>query len=332
MNCGFSREDQQVVIELIVGIIAFLVAWMLVPLFRKLAFRWQFVDIPNKRKVHKDPLPMLGGAAIFAGFLVASFVVESYWSEDSQVFIGLMTGAVLLFLIGLVDDFYKTRGKDFPAWPRLIVQIMAACAVAYFGGAVQGFTMPFPTSHYVEFGPTLSWVLTVVWIVGVVNVFNFIDGMDGLSAGIAAIAAMTLAIVALFMGQVSSAIWAIALAGSSLGFLRHNFFPARIIMGDAGSTLIGFLLGSISVIGAFKSVTAISIFVPVLALGVPIFDGIRVVLRRMMNGQNPYKADRTHSHHKLLDAGFTQVQAVTILYLVGTCFSLTSLIVLFANK
>lgn len=315
----------------IVGIVSFVTAWVLVPLLRRVAFRYQFVDLPNKRKIHKDPLPLLGGVAIFAGFLFATLLTQSQWSEQADTYIGLVLGSLLLFSIGLVDDFYKTRGKDFPALPRFLCHIVAAYLIVLFGGAVQGFTMPFPEPHYVAFGPVVSTVVTIVWIVGVINVFNFLDGMDGLAGGIAAISAMTLGFVALIKGEMASAIWAIALTGSCLGFLRYNFFPARIIMGDAGSTLIGYLLASISVIGAFKSVTAVSIFVPVLALGVPIFDAIRVVVRRMQNGKPPHKPDRTHGHHRLLEMGFSQVQTVAILYMVSLCFSMTSLIVLLTS-
>jgi UDP-GlcNAc:undecaprenyl-phosphate/decaprenyl-phosphate GlcNAc-1-phosphate transferase len=320
------------VIEFIAGLLAFVIAWLLVPAMRKLAIRWQFVDRPNKRKVHKEPLPLLGGAAIYAAFLIATLCLLPKWKGEGQAYIGLIVGSTLLFIIGLVDDFYKTRGKDFPSLPRLIVQIIAASMVSVWGGSVQGFTMPYPTMHFVQFPHALSIALTIIWIVGVINVFNFIDGLDGLSAGIASISGMTLVFVALIKGDIASALWAAALVGASLGFLRHNFFPARIIMGDAGSTLLGFLLGSISVIGAFKSVTVISIFVPVLALGLPIIDGIRVVTRRLMNGQHPHKPDRTHSHHRLLDAGFTQVQTVAVLYLVSTCLSLAALIILLSTK
>ncbi|HEU4964190.1 MAG TPA: MraY family glycosyltransferase [Bacilli bacterium] len=316
--------------QLVVGLIAFVVAWVLIPFLRKVAIRFQFVDRPNARKKQKEPLPLLGGAAIFAGFVVATLATVSYWGADAQAYRGLIYGSLLLFGIGLVDDYFKTRGQDFPAAPRFVLQIVAAVLVAINGGAVQGFTMPFPEPHFLAFPEWLSYLVTIIWIVGVINVFNFIDGVDGLSGGIAAISAATLAIVALAKGQISSAIWAAALVGSCLGFLRHNFYPARIIMGDAGSTLVGFLLAGISVIGAFKSVTAVSIFVPVMALGLPIFDGLRVVINRMMHGKPPHKPDRTHGHHRLLDAGFSQVQTVTMLYMLSACFSMLSLIVLFA--
>lgn len=319
-------------LELFAGILAFAVTWTVVPGLRKLALRWQFVDIPNQRKIHQNPLPLLGGAGMFAGFLIATLVFAGFLPDSRRSYIGLILGALLLFGIGLLDDYYKTRGKDFPAAPRFIVQIVAASLVAGFGGTVRGFTVPFEHNHYILFPSFLSIMVTIVWIVGVINVFNFLDGLDGLAAGIAAISGATLIFIALAKGEVASALWAACLTGSALGFLRHNFYPARIIMGDAGSTLLGFLLASISVIGAFKSATVVSIFVPVLALGVPIFDGIRVVGRRILHGQPPHKPDKTHGHHWLLQSGLSQVQTVTVMYLLSLCFSLASVIVVLLQK
>ncbi|RLQ94593.1 MraY family glycosyltransferase [Falsibacillus albus] len=318
-------------IELFIGLLAFFVTWMTVPFLRNLAIRFHFVDMPNHRKVHKDPLPMLGGAAIFFGLIVSLLVVKWLGYPLDKVNVGIVAGAIMVFAIGLIDDYFKTRSKDFPAFPRFIIQIAAAYLVVHFGGAVRGIGIPYPEYHYIIFPHSISVVLTVIWIVGVINVFNFLDGIDGLAAGIAAISSITLVSVALVQGQMNAAFCAIALTGSSLGFLKHNFFPARIIMGDSGSGLIGFLLASIAIIGTMKKITILSIFVPILALGVPILDGIRVVIQRMMKGKAPYAADRTHGHHKLLDAGFTQKQAVFILYLIGTCFSLTSVIILLLN-
>lgn len=313
------------------GVIAFALSWAVVPSLRKLAVKLRFVDMPNQRKVHRDPLPMLGGVGIFAGFLAATFW-QQYAKGDVSTYVGILLGATLLFLIGLVDDFFKTRSRDFPAWPRLIVQIISASLVAIFGGTIHGFTVPFGHVHYVQFPAVVATLCTILWVVGVINVFNFLDGLDGLAAGIAAISAMTLLVIALIKGQTSSALWAISLCGACLGFLRHNFYPARIIMGDAGSTVIGFLLASIALVGAFKSATVISIFVPILALGVPILDGLRVVVRRAMKGQPPHRPDKTHGHHRLLNAGFSQVLTVTMMYLISVCFSLVSVIVMLLQK
>lgn len=314
------------------GLAAFIIAWALIPLCRRLAIKWGFVDLPNPRKIHQEPLPLLGGTAILAGFIGATLLTYHSFSSAGREYTGLIIGACLLFGIGLIDDFAKTRGRDFPAMPKFIAQIVAASVVAGFGGTVHGFSLPFAHHHFMTFPPFLSILVTIIWIVGVINVFNFLDGLDGLAAGVAAISAVTLLFIALVKGDLPSAIWAISLAGSALGFLRHNFYPARIIMGDAGSTVIGFLLASIAVIGAFKSATVISIFVPVLALGVPIFDAVRVVLRRAMTGKPVYKADKSHVHHRLLDAGLSQVQTVAVMYLISVCFSLVSMIVVLLQR
>lgn len=320
-------------IEWIAGLLAFAVTWVSIPPLRKIAIRSNFVDKPNQRKIHREPLPLLGGVGMFIGFVAATLLTFHFWPQEHTVYVGLLIGAALLFGIGLIDDYSKTRGRDFPALPRFITQIAAAGVVALFGGTVHGFSVPLPThTHYIEFPPYLSILVTVVWIVGVVNVFNFLDGVDGLAGGIAAISAITLLFIALVKGDISSAVWAASVAGAALGFLRHNFYPARIIMGDAGSTLLGFLLASIAVIGAFKSATVISIFVPVLALGVPIFDALRVVVNRALTGKPVYKPDKTHVHHRLLDMGLTQIQTVAVMYLVSLCFSLVSMIVVLLQK
>ncbi|MCL6515925.1 MraY family glycosyltransferase [Alicyclobacillus sp.] len=318
--------------ELAIALAAFAVSWLLVPPLRSLAVRWRFLDLPNARKVHKKPIPLLGGAAILAGFVAASLAGSLWRGPVPRVYWGMLGGAGLLFAIGLLDDYYKTRGRDFPASPRFVAQLAAAGLVAGCGGTVRGFSVPFGHPHFVQFPAFLSILVTLVWIVGVINVFNFLDGLDGLAAGIASISAVTLLFIAIVKGDAASALWAAALTGAALGFLRHNFHPARIIMGDAGSTLLGFLLASIAVIGAFKSATVISIFVPVLALGVPILDGLRVVIRRALEGRPVYKPDKTHGHHQLLRLGFTQVQAVAFLYLVSACFSLASMILVLLQR
>ncbi|MCL6444073.1 MAG: undecaprenyl/decaprenyl-phosphate alpha-N-acetylglucosaminyl 1-phosphate transferase, partial [Alicyclobacillus sp.] len=203
--------------EIAAGVIAFAVAWALIPFFRKLALRWQFVDLPSQRKVHTQPLPLLGGAAIFIGFVAATLITMPWWPTQHRLYVALLIGSVLLFGIGLVDDYFKTRGRDFPPMPRFLLQIVAAAVLAACGGTVKGFTVPFGREHFVAFPPYLSILVTVVWIVGVINVFNFLDGLDGLAAGIAAISAITLVFIALVKGDIPSAIWAVAIAGAALG-------------------------------------------------------------------------------------------------------------------
>ncbi|KPV43884.1 MraY family glycosyltransferase [Alicyclobacillus ferrooxydans] len=312
-------------------IVAFLISVILVPYIRRLAIKWKFVDLPNSRKVHKEPLPLLGGMAILAGFVISSAIFSAIRHPIPSVYYGILGGTLVLYSVGMVDDFYKTRRKDFSAGIRIIAQTVAAILVIWTGGTVHTLTVPFGGGHYISLPHELAWVLTVVWIVGVINVFNFLDGLDGLAAGVGTISALTLVVFAWKTGDMQSAMWAAALAGGCVGFLRYNFYPAKIIMGDAGSTMIGFILASVATIGAFKSATIVSIIVPVLALGVPIFDAIRVVIGRLLKGQPVYKADQSHSHHRLLHAGFSQVQTVTLLYIVSLCFSLASIIVVLTH-
>ncbi|MFB5190268.1 glycosyltransferase family 4 protein [Alicyclobacillus fastidiosus] len=314
------------------GVIAFLVAFVLAPRMRALAIKWNFVDLPNDRKIHREPLPLLGGAAMFAGVIAVALMAFFWHNWLHTPYLGVMIGATLLFGIGILDDFFKTRGKDFSVSIRFGVQILAALLIPLFGGGIQGFTAPLGGHHYVGLSTVFSVIITVLWVVGVTNVFNFLDGVDGLAAGIAAISATTLFFIAIVKGDSMSAWFAIAVTGAAVGFLRHNFYPARIIMGDAGSTVLGYLLAAIASVGAFKSATVISIGVPVLALGVPIFDAVRVVLMRAKAGKPVYKPDKSHVHHHLLRAGLSQVQTVTVVYLISACFSLVSMIVLLLTR
>jgi len=171
-------------------------------------------------------------------------------------------------------------------------------------------------------------VLTVLWIVGLVNVFNWMDGLDGLAGSLCTMSGVTLFIVALFMGQEDSALMAVLLVGAALGFLRHNLFPAKVFMGDSGANLLGYLLGVISLYGAFKQATLLSVFIPVLAMGVPIFDSLFVAFKRLLARTPAYRADNTHIHFRLLKNGMKPTHAVAFIILISVCLNLTSIIVL----
>lgn len=321
-------------IDLIAFTLSFALVYILVPFMRQLALQTGFVDMPTERKVHSTPLPMLGGAAMIIGFITVTIVGHHFLFalRLDKPFIGMIIGASLMFLIGMVDDYAKTRKHDFPAWPKFLVQIIAAGLLVYCGGVIRGIQDPIHPAYYLKFPVWIADFLTIFWIIGIVNVFNFLDGLDGLAGGIAIFASATMLIASLVKGDVSSALSAASLIGVILAFLRFNFYPARIIMGDAGSTFIGYVLAAIAVTGAFKSATAISIFVPVLALGVPIFDAIYVVIRRMLEHRPVYKADRSHGHYRLMAAGFSQLQTVSLIYLVSLAFSVVSVaLVLFAR-
>lgn len=304
--------------------LALLIVNLLIPPLQRLALKMNFVDRPTERKMHKEPVPHLASIGIFAGFFIAYACIAGMSGKKC---IGIMAGSVLILMIGLVDDWYKTHGKDFPALPKFIVQVSAAMLVYFSGIVFTGFNNPF-THQYVLLPAWLQFLLTVTWLFGVTTVINFTDGLDGLAGSLSAISATTLFVVALSKGQSQSALMAIILVGVTLGYLRYNRPPARIYMGDAGATFLGFILGIIALDGAFKQATILSLFIPVLALGVPIFDNLFVIIKRYLDGKPVYKADRSQVHYRLLSAGLNPKQAVLFLCLVSVCFSLTSIIML----
>lgn len=306
---------------------SFCIVYFLIPPLGRLAFRLDFVDKPRKdveRKIHREPIPLTASYAIFIGFFITYLVFARDFTMET---VALFAGGVLLLTIGTIDDWYKTKGKDFPALPKLVVQVMAAVLVYASGISFTGFYNPLSGDYFV-LPVILQFLLTIFWIFGVTTVINFSDGMDGLAGGLTAISAVTLFIVALAKGQSSSAIMAIALVGVAVAYLRYNKPPAKIFMGDAGATFLGFILAVIALDGAFKQATLLSLFVPILALGVPIFDNIFVVVKRIIQGKAIYEADATQAHYRLLRAGLNQKQVVAVLCLISVCLSLSSIILL----
>ncbi|SEO67177.1 MraY family glycosyltransferase [Paenibacillus sp. OV219] len=307
--------------------VSFLIVYLLIPPFRKLAFKLDFVDKPRKnveRKIHREPIPLTASFAIFIGFFATYLAVSRGVSWETGA---LFVGGVLLLIIGTVDDWYKTKGKDFPALPKLVFQLSAAILVYASGIVFTGFINPF-SGDYVVLPVILQFLLTILWIFGVTTVINFSDGLDGLAGGLSAISATTLFIVAIAMGQSNSAMMAIILLGITLAYLRFNKPPAKVFMGDAGATFLGFLLAVIALDGAFKQATVLSLFIPILALGVPIFDNLFVVVKRLLQGKPMYQADASQAHYRLLRAGLNTKQALMVLMLLSTCMGLTSIILL----
>ncbi|AWX57873.1 MULTISPECIES: MraY family glycosyltransferase [Brevibacillus] len=308
-------------------LLSFCIVMVLIPPLAKLAFRLDFVDKPRKdveRKIHREPIPLTASYAIFVGF-AASFLLFS--KESTGQTIAVLSGSLLLLIIGTIDDWYKTQGKDFSALPKLIVQVSAAVIVYLSGITFSGFYNPL-SGEYILLPEWLQFILTILWIFGVTTVINFSDGMDGLAGGLSAISAGTLFVVALVKGQSTSAIMAISLIGVALAYLRYNKPPAKIFMGDAGATFLGFILAVIALDGAFKQATVLSLFIPILALGVPIFDNLFVVTKRFLQGKPIYQADASQVHYRLLRSGLNPKQVVTFLCLISVCFSLTSIILL----
>lgn len=307
--------------------IPLVIVLLLVPPFAKLAEHLDFTDKPTERKKHAAPVPLSGGVCMFFGFAVG-FIYLAVRTDARLLMI--LPGALLLLIIGILDDYFKTQGREFPVAPRLLTHIAAAMLAFAAGIRFTGFFNPF-TDSYLLLPYWLQFIMTVLWIVGLVSVINFMDGLDGLAGGLTALSGFTLFVVAFIKGQPDSALMAAMLIGATLGFLRHNLPPSRVYMGDSGAYLLGYLLAVISLYGAFKQATIISVFVPVLAMGVPIFDSLLVVFRRMLAKKPVYEADSsqiTHLHYRLLKKGMKPSHAVLFIFLISACLNLTSIIIM----
>jgi UDP-N-acetylmuramyl pentapeptide phosphotransferase/UDP-N-acetylglucosamine-1-phosphate transferase len=298
---------------------------VLTPLMRKLAYKIDYTEKPKSeaRKIHKTEKPYLAGVGMFVTFWAVYCVFIREFNLGTLL---IFIGSLLVFGIGMLDDWYKIRGKDLRALPKFIVQLAACCLVFFAGVRFFGISNPFSNVYY-TFPVWLQFFLTISWMFGVTTVINFMDGMDGLAGGLTCISAGTLSIVAIAKYDVGSAIMGTSLVGICLGYLRYNRFPAKILMGDAGATFLGFILGLISLGGAFKQATAISIFVPVLALGLPIFDNFYVIFKRIKEKKPIYVGDTNQVHFRLLKTGLNQKQVVNYLYLVSVCLNLVAIII-----
>lgn len=295
--------------------IAFVAAFLVTPLMRRLALSLGFVAAPNERSVHTSPVPYLGGVAIFLAFLAAIAASGLLSRHDMPA---LLLGGLAVLLLGIVDDY-----RPLPAAVKFGGQIAIAAAVAWAGVSIDYVTNPF--GGILRLG-VWGIPITVAWIVAIVNILNLSDGLDGLAAGITAIAAMTMLVSALLTGQPEAAVLlAAALLGSTMGFLPWNFNPAKIFMGDAGSMFLGYVLATVAIQGSLKSPALITLAVPILALGVPIFDTAFAILRRWRAGRPIMQADRGHLHHRLLAIGLTQRETVLLLYCVSGWFAVGSL-------
>ncbi|OOM07278.1 MraY family glycosyltransferase [Clostridium saccharobutylicum] len=310
-------------------VVAALIALITMPFLMKLANKLEFTDKPNKRKQHRAPTPLCGGIALYLGFFISYFI---FIHNDMEQKIVVFIAATLILLIGLVDDYYKTKGKEFPIFPRLIIQLLSAILVFKSGIRFVGFTNPF-TSEFITLSLTIQFVLTITWIFGVTTVINWSDGMDGLAGGISFISAITFFAAALILNQdPPSAEVSVILAGTTLGFLYYNKLPARVFMGDSGANFLGFVLSITALEGAFKQATVLSLFIPVLALAVPIFDNLFVILKRFLEGKPVYQADRSQIHFRLEEKGFSKKQVVICIMLLSLMFSAISIILLLIKR
>ncbi|MCF2684623.1 undecaprenyl/decaprenyl-phosphate alpha-N-acetylglucosaminyl 1-phosphate transferase [Clostridium perfringens] len=311
---------------LIVMLIPFVIVYLLMPKFIEFANEKSFVDKPTGRKKHDKLTPLIGGVVMYIGFFATYLFGIDSTRQLSQTFI-IFIASTLVIIIGVIDDYYKGKGKEFPIYPRVIIQILAATMVFKAGIVFRGITNPF-TGEFTQFSGWIRYILTITWIFGVTTVINWSDGMDGLAGSISIISAMTMFVVALAKGQFNSAYMSITLVGSILAFLRYNRHPARVFMGDSGANFLGFILAIIALEGAFKQATALSILVPVLALGVPIFDNIFVIFRRFQSGKPVYEADRSQIHYRLQERGMSVKQIVSYICILSGCLSLVSLLII----
>ena len=261
---------------------------------------------------------------MFIGILPAFIIFVGFGSIE---YIAIMLGALIILGIGLLDDHSKTRGREFPVLPRLLAHIGAATIVFAAGIRFSWLNVPF-MEDYIVLPFVAQYVITVMWIFGVTTVMNFSDGLDGLAGGFSGITAIVLFVAAVFTNQVSSAFMSVALIGCIIAFMRYNFFPAKIFMGDSGANFLGYLLAVISLHGLFRQATIVSMVIPVMALGVPIFDSLAVVIKRFIARKPIYKADNSHIHQRLMKKGLNPVQTVVFLLLICVCLSLTSIILM----
>jgi UDP-GlcNAc:undecaprenyl-phosphate/decaprenyl-phosphate GlcNAc-1-phosphate transferase len=302
----------------IIFVIAMIISFALTPLVKKLAVKLDIIDVPkDERRVHKKPIPLIGGLAIYISFMVM-LAFNGGFSKD---YLAIFIGGTIILIGGLLDDKYDLKPRY-----KLMFQISAALVLIFMGVEISLLTNPF-TKYFssLNLEKWISIPVTLIWIVGVTNAFNLIDGLDGLSSGLALISSVTMLIVSVITGRYEAILLNSILAGSILGFLPYNFNPASIFLGDTGAQLLGFLLSSIAIIGAVKSATAITLAVPIIALGVPIYDTLLAIIRRKINGKPIMQADKGHLHHRLLALGYSQKKAVIIMYIISIILGIISI-------
>lgn len=315
-----AQEYKVVLLVLGAFALAGLLSFWLTPHVSEFAHKVGAMDIPQDgRRMHKKPTPRMGGLAIFMGFMAA---LLTFGTLDIQM-LSVLLGAMIIVVLGIFDDIVALGAKF-----KFCIQVIAAAIPVCIGGLkIEFFTSfnPFSDNPYFSLG-YLAIPVTIIWIVGITNAVNLIDGLDGLAAGVSSIAALTMLAVGLLTNEVMVAITMAAIAGSCLGFLPYNFNPAKIFMGDTGSTFLGFMLATMSIEGFFKFYAVISFAVPFLILGLPIFDTASAIARRLLAGRSPMSPDRGHVHHKLVDMGFNVKQAVAILYAISGTLGLAAVI------
>lgn len=301
---------------ILIAITSFVISLILVPLCKKVAIHINALDIPNERKVHKKPMPRLGGLAIYLSFLIGYML----YGQITTQMLSIVIASFVIILFGIVDDINPLKARY-----KLIGQLIAAIIVVYYGNIILKDFYIF--DYYVNFGNVAPY-LTIFFIIACINAINLIDGLDGLASGISTIYFITIAIIALITNRIGGLdiILSILMAGATLGFLVYNFPPAKIFMGDTGSQFLGFIIAIISLLG-FKNVTFNSLVVPIAILAIPIFDTMFAILRRFLKGESIGTPDKEHFHHQLLKMRFSIRTTVLIIYVIDIAFAATSILI-----
>ena len=309
---------------LITFLVALGLSLLLTPLAGKFGKRFGAVDVPNDRKIHATVMPRTGGLAIFVTFLVVLVIAKLWKTEITNLFIldqeilFFLCGALIAFGIGFVDDFHRIN-----AGVKFLFHV-AAASVAFFGGLKIGTIGIFGSSFV---SGSFSYVLTVFWFVILINAINLVDGMDGLAGGIIVFACIVIVILNILRAEYFTAILFSALGGATLGFLRYNFNPATIFLGDGGSYFLGYAVAGLSIMSSAKTQIGAILLIPVLALGVPIFDAILAPVRRFVRGKKMFSPDNGHIHHRLMEMGLTTKRVVWTLYSISCALCIAAVIV-----
>lgn len=299
----------------VIVIVTFLASLILVPIVKKVAIYINAMDEPNERKIHKVPMPRLGGLAIYLAFLLGYML----YGEISTQMLSILIGSFLLILVGIIDDIHSVKARY-----KLIVQIAAAAIVVLYGDL--SFSEISIFGYRIFFNEIFGSLLSILFIVAITNAINLIDGLDGLASGISSIYFLTIAIIAFILNRIGGldVIISLIMLGSTLGFLFHNFPPAKIFMGDTGSLFLGFMISIIALLG-YKVTTFTSLIVPIIILAIPIFDTVFAILRRLLKGQNIGVADKEHFHHQLLKMKYSPTKSILIIYAIDIAFAAVSI-------
>jgi len=315
------------VVNLAILITAFLISFLVTPLVRKFSLRHSILDEPEVRKVHPEAVPTLGGVAIYVASLTG-IVLGGLWGKftviDIESILGIVLGGGVILCLGIYDDVKRSSVAL-----KLIFQAAAAAILFQYGYRITSIANPFGGSIELTY---LSLPITMLWVMVFTNALNLIDGVDGLAAGIASISSTTFFLTGLILGNPKASLVSLSVLGASAGFLRHNFCPAKVFMGDTGSMFLGFILSAIAILGAGKTVALIALLIPILAVGVPLVDTLLAVFRRSKLRQGIFNADRSHIHHRLLDLGFSARQVVLILYMAAILLGIVAVALSTANR